>query len=173
VPSTLSALVLVFVTGSVAEANSSHTTHLEPPQKGGFLLAMLAQPRPKHSNAVLLGDCGAIHGMDLGPGVLLHHHRLGRGRVWRVHPSHAHSRLIGKEHRKREHQQGGEHTLFVAKGRACRGRFNDHMDEATLRHWDRGDRFTSASARLQVSNGFSLVSEQVKSQSIWITKSAR
>jgi len=30
--------VLVLVTGSVAEASSPHTTHLEPPQKGGFFI---------------------------------------------------------------------------------------------------------------------------------------
>jgi len=37
-----------------------------------FLLALLAQQRPRHSHAVLIGDSGAIHGMDVGAGVLLH-----------------------------------------------------------------------------------------------------
>jgi len=50
------------------------------PTRVAFLLALLAQPRPKHSDAVLLGDIGAIYGMDLGAGVLFHHHRLGRRR---------------------------------------------------------------------------------------------
>ena len=45
------------------------------PTSVAFVLALLAQPRNKHSNAVLLGDCGAVHGMDLGAGVLLNHHR--------------------------------------------------------------------------------------------------
>jgi len=35
-------------------------------------LALLAQPRTKHSNAVFLGDCGAIYGLDLGAGMLFH-----------------------------------------------------------------------------------------------------
>jgi len=57
--------------------------------------------------------------------------RSTHGRIWRIQPSHGHSSLIGKEHRERGHQQGGAHTLFVATGRGCRGRFNDRMDEAT------------------------------------------